>query len=102
MRVGQQRKRDANEMEIADALKAIGVLVYRISAPGLPDLLTWDARKRSGHYWLPIEIKRHRPRRSLSDRHGKSLTPAQCVTYAMTKFPIVETIDEALALFGVK
>ncbi len=39
MRVGQNRKRDANEGEIIDALRAVGAHVRSISAPGLPDLL---------------------------------------------------------------
>ena len=90
MRVGQARKRDANEQAIVGALEAIGVLVWRISGKGLPDLLTfWRGR------WLPVEIKRLRRRRE------RGLTPAQEQTYAATHYPVVCTIDEALALFRV-
>ncbi len=39
MRVGQARKRDANETAIVQALRAIGAKVRHISAPGMPDLL---------------------------------------------------------------
>jgi Holliday junction resolvase len=86
-RVGQVRKRDWNEPAIVDALRAIGVRVWRLSGPGLPDLLT--------HYrgiWSVIEVKKPR---------GK-LTDAQCNTRALAHFPVVETIDQALALFQVK
>ncbi len=95
-RVGQARKRDGNEAAIIAALESIGVVVWRISAPGVPDLLTWSRGS-----WLPIEVKHDKPRRSLSDTHGRSLTPSQCATYALTKFPIVRSAAEALALFGV-
>lgn len=96
MRVGQNRRRDKNEQAIVDALEAVGVLVWRISAPGLPDLLTY----RSG-VWMPLEIKRTRARRSLSDRKGRSLTPAQCATYAKAPFPIVTSIHEAYLAVGL-
>lgn len=88
-------KRDKNEKQIAEALRAIGVLVWFLSAEGLPDLLTFYRGE-----WLPIEVKHLRPRRSATDHKGRSLTGAQCVTWAATKFPIVANIDEALALFG--
>lgn len=38
-RVGQARKRDANERPIVDALRKVGALVIRISEKGAPDLL---------------------------------------------------------------
>lgn len=38
-RVGQARKRDANEGAIVHALKQVGASVIRISEPGAPDLL---------------------------------------------------------------
>ena len=68
------------------ALRSIGVDVWKISAPGLPDLLTCSRGK-----WLPIEVKKPR---------GK-LTPAQQATRKQSPFPVVETVDQALALFGV-
>ena len=79
-------KRDWNEPGIVSALEAIGVTVYRVSMPGLPDLLTHQRG-----VWLPIEVKRPRGR----------LTPAQQETFEQTPFPVVETEAEALALFGV-
>jgi hypothetical protein len=97
MRVGQSRKRDGNEAAIVRALRQISVDVWRISAPGLPDLIT-HFRGR----WLPIEVKHKRARRSLSDHKGRSLTPAQCATYRIAPFPVVETVQEALELFGVR
>lgn len=39
MRVGQSRKRDANEPAIVEALESCGALVQRISAPGFADLV---------------------------------------------------------------
>lgn len=96
-RVGQTRRRDSNEAQIKRALETIGVDVWQISGAGVPDLLTFMRGR-----WLPIEVKRARPRRSLTDRKGRSLTPAQCATYARTQFPIVSSVEEALALFGTR
>ncbi len=39
MRVGQARKRDANEPAIVKALRQVGAQVVRISERGAPDLL---------------------------------------------------------------
>ena len=36
---GARKRRDANEREIIDALKAVGAKVWQISGRGLPDLL---------------------------------------------------------------
>lgn len=87
-------KKDWNQGAIVDALRAIGVTVFVLNAEGLPDLLTHDIRGRAcsmGCAWLPIEVKRPR---------GK-LTPAQKGTRSIAPFPVVETVDQALALFGV-
>ena len=97
-RVGQSRRRDGNEREIVDALCKAGVWVWRMNEKGLPDLLTFQA---SRDRWLPIEVKRHRSKRVQRNDRAATLTPAQRETYAMTTFPIVETVAEALALFGV-
>ncbi len=83
-RVGQVRRRDVNERAIVDALRAIGVFVFRISGPGIPDLLTY-----SRGVWLPIEVK---------SGTGK-LTPLQ--QQASVTYPVVRSVAEALALFGV-
>lgn len=79
-------RRDFNEAAIVGALEAIGVTVYRVSGAGVPDLLT-----HARGVWLPIEVKRPR---------GK-LTKAQRDTRAITPYPVVETVAQALALFGV-
>jgi len=82
----QRAKRDWNEDQIVRALEACGIDVWRVSAPGLPDLLTHQRGK-----WLPIEVKGPRGR----------LTHLQAVLHQRAKFPIVRTVAEALALFGV-
>jgi Holliday junction resolvase len=87
MRVGQARRRDFNEAAIVAALRAIGVDVWPISGAVVPDLLAF-----SRGTWLPIEVK----------RAEGTLTPAQLETYTLTKFSIVRTVQEALALFGVR
>ena len=79
-------RRDRTEAAIVDALEQIGVVCYRQSAKGLPDLLTWNRGA-----WLPVEVK---------TPHG-TLTPAQAATRAATPYPIVRSVTEALALFGV-
>ena len=76
-------KRDANETAIVKALRAVGVTVYYVSAPGLPDLLIYFRGR-----WRPIEAKGRRGR----------LTPAQKKTMAATPFSVVRTVDDALAL----
>lgn len=87
MRVGQTRKRDANEPEIVKALRKAGAMVWRLSGPGLPDLLV-SHRGR----WMVIEVKR--------PKQGR-LTDAQCNTRALAPFPVVSNISEALAVIGV-
>lgn len=89
MRVGQARRRDAVEGEILKAWRQIGVLAWPISGEGIPDALTYHLRTK---LWLPVEIK----------SPGGGLTVAQIETYAKAPFPIVESISEALQLFGVK
>ncbi len=77
-------RRDGNEAEIVDALERIGVTVYRVSAPGLPDLLTFHR----GH-WIPLECKLPK---------GK-LTEKQAENFMRTPFAIARTVEDALALF---
>ena len=86
MRVGQTRRRDANEAAIVAALRKIGVQVWRISAPGLPDLITHHRGT-----WRPLEIK----------RPGGSLTPAQRETARTAPFAMVSSVSEAVRVFGV-
>lgn len=87
MRVGQARKRDANENGIVAALEALGAVVLRLSGDGVPDLLVaYQGR------WQPVEVK----------QPGGKLTPAQVRVQERTGFPVVESVDQALALFGVR
>lgn len=83
-RVGQTRRRDGNEAEIVQALEQLGVVVLRISGKGCPDLLL--------HYqgiWQPVEVKSAR---------GEP-TIAQSVTQTQAPYPMVRTVDEALAVY---
>lgn len=87
VRVGQARRRDANEASIVDALEEIGVKVYRLSEVGLPDLLTYHHREGL----RLIEVK----------MPGGKLTAPQETTRRFLPIAIVESTAEALALFGV-
>jgi hypothetical protein len=88
-------KRDANEKAIVEALRAAGALVFHLSASGLPDLLAVFRGR-----WIPLEIKRARRRTTVTDRRGRSLTPAQCATYRVAPFAIVSSVEEALQAIG--
>lgn len=78
MRVGQTRRRDANEAEIAQALRQVGAEVWMISGTGAPDLLV---RYRGRLFaW---EVKTARGKR----------TSAQ----EQSQFPVIRSVDEALA-----
>ena len=79
-------KRDGNEKAVVAALRKLGVQVWRISGAGVPDLLC--------HYrgrWSVIEVKKKRGR----------LTDAQLNTRALAWFPVIESVEQALALFGI-
>ncbi len=82
MRVGQARKRDANEKAIVDALEAVGARVTRISGEGAPDLLV---RFRS-QLWA-FEVK-----------SGKGY---QTQAQLLTDWPIVRSPYEALQRMGL-
>ena len=83
MRVGQARKRDANEAEIVAALRACGARVDRISGPGLPDLLVGYKG-----FWVPLEIKSATGRLTKRQRLG-------------APYPIARSVDEALRAIGI-
>lgn len=86
MRVGQARKRDANEEAIVDALRRVGAHVFRLSEPGAPDLLVaWQGR------WLPMEVK----------SPTGILTALQTGSIGAATYPIVRSVDEALKALGV-
>lgn len=80
-------RKDYNQQEIVDALRAVGVTVIVINQEGVPDLLCWHRATN----WLPIEVKRGR---------GK-LTHQQAVLRKTAPFPVVYGVTEALKLFGV-
>lgn len=82
MRVGQARKRDANEPEIVDALEKIGAQVTRISGEGAPDILV----RFRGQLWA-FEIKAEKGHQ----------TEAQ----TLTDWPIVRSPYEALLRLGM-
>lgn len=88
MRVGQSRKRDANEAEIVRALEQIGIRCRRLSEKGMPDLLCYSPREGV----LLLEVK---------SATGK-LTAAQ-VSHRQDGWPvcIVRSVADALALFGI-
>lgn len=88
MRVGQSRKRDSNEKSIVAALEAIGVAVVRVSEKGCPDLLVWSSR--DGFRLLEVKSKA-----------GK-LTPDQQVMRSRVPFTVVRSVEDALALYGVR
>jgi hypothetical protein len=80
MRVGQARRRDVNEREIVETLRACGCFVVSLSGKDAPDLLVrWGAS-----FWIPMEIKS----KAGTVREGQ----------AAAGYPIVRSSDEALAL----
>lgn len=81
-------RRDVNEAGIIAALRSIGLIVLPLSGSGVPDLLVYSPQERR---WLPIEVKVAR---------GK-LKPRQEALMANAPYPVVRSIPEALALFGV-
>jgi Holliday junction resolvase len=82
MRVGQSRRRDANEAAIVQALEAVGAQVTRISGKGAPDLLV----RRAGQLWA-FEVK------------GK--TGIRTAAQVATEWPVVRSVDDALRAIGV-
>lgn len=86
-------RRDDNEREIIDALRAAGAYVKQINDEGLADLLVWF-----GGRCMIVEVK-----------DGKKPPSARKLTEAEQKFHdeypgdnlfIVNSVDEALALLG--
>ena len=92
------RRKDLSQKPIEDTLRERGIVVFDISRLGdsYPDLLCYDPLST---LWLPIECKSDR---SIS-HHRKAdnqLSESQLVIHATAPIPVVETPDEALALFG--
>ena len=82
-RVGQARKRDANERPIRKALEACGAHVTSVSGKGAPDLLV----RFQGHLY-GLEVK--------------SVKGKQTEAQVETNWPIVRSVAEALAVIGVR
>lgn len=81
-------KRDGNEPEIIEALKAVGATVYPISAKGVPDLLVGF---RGATYLLETKARRG------------TLTNEQKYffeTWDGTEAVIVRNVDDALKAIG--
>lgn len=78
-------RRDANEAEICEALKATGWLVHRLSAKGVPDLLchSWRLNKT-----ILVEVK---------TKSGKLTKDQQAF---VGKWPVVicRSVEDAIAL----
>src|SRR5262245_1144161 len=79
--------RDANEAGIVDALESLGIVVYRLSQPALPDLLCFHPREGV----KLIEVK----------MPGEKLNVLQQTTLRYLPFAVVHDVAEALSLFGV-
>ncbi len=87
-------KKDLNQAAIVSALRAIGCEVRISNQEGWPDLYVHHRRFRFAEYalWLPVEVKRPRGH----------LTRLQADLRRRAWFPVVSSVDEALALFSVK
>lgn len=80
-RVGQTRRRDSAERPIVDALRALGAIVFPVSAPGAPDLFV-----RYRGRWSAFEVKT-----------GKgTLTKAQHLAGAEREWPVIRTVQDAI------
>ena len=79
-RGGGRKRRDSNEAEIIQALRAVGCLVWQVSGAGLPDLLCLTPR---GHY-VPLEVKTAKG----------TLTKVQ--QQQANPWPVVRSVDEAI------
>lgn len=84
-RVGQTRKRDKAEGPIVEALRAVGAQVFRVSAPGAPDLFVLYRGA-----WSAGEVKTGKGR----------TTAAQQQTGAGERWPIWRTPEDALKAIG--
>jgi hypothetical protein len=80
------KRRDANESEIIAALEAVGVHVWQLDRPC--DLLTF----RLGR-WQPLEVK-------MPHAHPRKDQAEQQEFLALTKVPVVRSIDDALRAVG--
>ena len=82
-RGGAGKRRDQNEPEVIQALEAVGAQVWQLSGRAIPDLLAWYRGRP-----FVMEVKTEK---------GKQ-KPSQ----VGTPWPIVRTVEQALATIGVK
>lgn len=81
-RVGQTRRRDANEKGLTKALRAIGADVTPISGKGAPDLLI---RFRGQVYAVEV----------------KTATGSRTTAQEESQWPVVRSVDEVFTLLGI-
>lgn len=82
-RVGQARRRDANEADIVDALRQVGANVTPISGRGAPDILVRFQGRLYG-----FEIKGATGKRTEAQQD--------------TQWQIVRSVDEVMKALGVR
>jgi hypothetical protein len=94
---GQVQRRDPNEGDIVEALKAHGAVVWRNRTRGMPDLTVgFDGRI------LMLEVKRPAGKRGGKSGSGQRLNTDQAKTFELCRtrhLPVyvVTNIEEALA-----
>ena len=81
-RRGPNKRRDANEREILDALEAVGAQTWQISGRAVPDVLCWY---RGRPYVMEVKT-------------SKGL---QKPSQVGTPWPIVRSQADALAVLGI-
>jgi hypothetical protein len=88
-------KVDTQHGAIRDGLRQAGVVVMDGArwGRGAPDLLAWT--RHTG--WIPLEVKTRRSKKKLS-----GLTKSQGKIHAQAPIAVVETLDAALGLFGMR
>ena len=86
-RVGQARRRDANEPEVIKALQEIGLVVFQLSDRKLGDLIVYDPWAIARASWTMLEVK---------NGAKAKLTAAQ---QERPPIPTVWNAAEAVALF---
>lgn len=89
-RVGQARKRDANEKAIVAALEAVGAFVFRLSGEGVPDLLV-----AYRGVWRPLEVK------SAKGTYTREQEWQFLQAGATARITTVRSVEEALAAIGL-
>jgi hypothetical protein len=103
-RGGAGKRRDATEPPIISGLGGCGIIVKQLSQRGLPDLLTHCRHltptllrwMEVNGVWMPMEVKVPGGEAPYIQRRRK----AQYDLRAIAPFPIVSSLEEALAVYG--